>query len=59
MPKKSSRPTFQVNLTQQELDKLHFVADSHGLPMTEVFRILLSREYRSVNKSIKKRAKSK
>lgn len=52
MPKKKlpKRPTFQVNLSQDELDKLHFIADSKGEPMTEVFRAFIAKSYRKMKK---------
>jgi len=54
--KRSERPTFQINLTHQELDKLHFIADSRGEPMTEVFRSFVSKEYRKISKKRKARS---
>ena len=56
MPRKKvpSRPTFQVNLTADELAKLKFIANSKGEFMTDIFKSFIGKTYRELKKQEKK-----
>lgn len=48
--KETRRQLFHLRLTVQEKTQLRFVAQTQGLPMTDVIRKLLEQEYRRLLK---------